>query len=59
MDGSRTQAEIRRETGFNQGNLSTLVKELGGVRLLSGDGKQPKLAISVPGNFFESGAKDE
>ena len=59
MDGSRTQSVIQRETEMNQGNLSTLVKQLNGVKLLSSDGKEPKLAISVPANFFESGAKDE
>ena len=59
MDGNRTQADIRRETGFHQGNLSTFVKQLGSGNLLSDDGKKPKLAISVPANLFESGVKDE
>jgi len=59
MDGSRTQAMIRAESGMNQGNLSTLVKNLMSVKLLSGDGKQPKLAISIPPNFFENDAKAE
>jgi hypothetical protein len=59
MDGSRSQSEILRETGINQGNLSTLVKQLGASKLLSGDGKQPKLAISIPANFFETAATDE
>jgi hypothetical protein len=53
LDGTRTQAVIRRETGFNQGHLSTLVKELTEAGLVSGDIKQPKLAISIPQNFFE------
>ncbi len=59
MDGSRTQSVIQRETGINQGDLSTLVKQLKGANLLSGDGKEPKLVTSVPANFFESVAKDE
>jgi hypothetical protein len=59
MDGSRTQADIRREIGINQGDLSTLVKRLGKGKLLSGEGKEPKLAIPVPSNFFETGADDE
>jgi hypothetical protein len=59
MDGSRTQAEIRSVTGINQGNLSTLVKSLSKSKLLSGDGKQPNLAISIPPNFFDNGATDE
>ncbi len=54
MDGNRTQAAIRNETGINQGDLSTLVKRLKEAKLLSGDGKEPKLAIAVPITFFES-----
>jgi hypothetical protein len=59
MDGSRTQADIHRETGINKGDLSTLVKRLGQGKLLSGEGKEPKLAILVPVTFFEGGANDE
>jgi DNA-binding MarR family transcriptional regulator len=54
MTGGRTQSEIQRETGINKGNLSTLVKQLKENNLLSGDPKNPKLAISIPSNFFES-----
>ena len=46
MDGSRIQSVIKKETGINQGDLSTFVKQLNVSKLLSGDGKQPKLAIS-------------
>jgi hypothetical protein len=59
MDGSRTQAVIRSETGINQGHLSTLVKNLANSKLLSGDGKKPKLAISIPATFFDAGETDE
>lgn len=59
MDGSRTQAAIRSESGMNQGNLSTLVKRLDDSKLLLGQVKQPKLAISIPANFFQNGAGDE
>jgi hypothetical protein len=54
MDGSRVQADIQRETKINQGLLSTLVKNLNESELLAGDGKNPKLAISIPSNFFEA-----
>ena len=54
MDGSRTQSDIQRETGINQGHLSTLVKQLKENKLLSGEPKTPKLAITVPTNFFET-----
>ncbi len=54
MDGTRTQVEIQRETHVNQGHLSTLVKKLKENKLLADDGKNPRLAISIPSNFFES-----
>lgn len=54
MTGALTQSEIQRETGINKGNLSTLVKQLKENNLLSGDPKNPKIAISIPSNFFES-----
>jgi hypothetical protein len=57
MDGSRSQSVIQKETGINQGHLSTLVKQLKNSKLLSGDGKEPKLAISIPKSFFEDGAE--
>lgn len=53
MDGSRTQAEIITATSANSGHLSTLVGKLYAAKLLEGDKKTPKLAISIPSNFFE------
>jgi hypothetical protein len=53
MDGTRSQATIQKETRINQGQLSTLVKQLNQCKLLSGDAKEPKIAISIPVNFFE------
>ncbi len=53
MDGNRTQAIIQKETSINQGGLSTLVKLLNEGKLLTGDKKLPKLAISIPLNFFD------
>lgn len=55
MDGTRNQKSIVDECGINQGDLSTLVKKLKGANLVPGDGKQPKLAISIQRNFFETG----
>lgn len=57
MDGIRTQLQIHKQTGMHAGNLSTLVKQLGQGGLLSGDPKKPKLAISIPTNFFEQKGK--
>lgn len=54
FDGSHTQVAIRSKTGMASGNLSTFVKELRRAKLLTGDDpKQPKLAISIPRDFFE------
>jgi|SRR5579863_858687 len=59
MNGSRIQVDIRRDSGMQASNLSTLVKQLAEVKLLSGDTKMPKLTITIPANFFESGMNDE
>ncbi len=54
MNGTRTQRDIHHETGMHEGNLSTLVKQLKESKLLSGDPKNPTLAITIPANFFET-----
>jgi DNA-binding MarR family transcriptional regulator len=59
MDGKRKQADIKREGGINQGDLSTLVKQLKAASLITADAKQPKLTISITSNFFEDGAANE
>ncbi|MBX9453096.1 MAG: hypothetical protein KL801_14900 [Mesorhizobium sp.] len=59
MDGTRTQAEIGLMASMNKGNLSRLVAALLNENLLSDDTKNPKLAISVPVNFFDSHADEE
>ncbi len=58
MNGAHNQVAIHAQTGIKQSNLSTLVKELSKSKLLMGDPKQPKLAISIPSDFFEK-AKEE
>src|ERR1700686_2396941 len=45
MDGQRKQAEIQRESGINQGDLSILVKQLRAANLITADAKQPELTI--------------
>ena len=55
MDGTKSQAAIQKETGINQGDLSVLVKLLREEKLLSGDKKEPSLAIKLPKDFFEAG----
>lgn len=59
MDGTRTQKEIHTETLVNRGHLSTMVGELYDAKLITGDKKTPKLAISIPLNFFESNAETD
>ena len=60
MDGTRTQARIINECEINKGDLSVLVKKLKATELLTGNPKQPQLAISIPPNFFErDGESDE
>jgi len=59
MNGAHNQAAIRAQTGINQGHLSTMVKELGKSKLLTGDPKQPKLAISIHSDFFEKAKERE
>jgi len=54
MDGNHTQTAIRQKSGMNAGHLSTLVKKLSQSNLLVGEARQPKLAISIPSNFFEN-----
>jgi hypothetical protein len=53
MDGSHTQSAIHKETGIQQSNLSTLIKQLNQCKLLIGDSKTPKLAITIQSNFFD------
>ncbi len=53
MDGSRTQAELQRQSGMDQGGLSRLVKTLRDKELIKPDEKHPQLVISIPATFFE------
>jgi uncharacterized membrane protein len=53
MDGSKTQAAIRDEIGWDKGNVSRFVKALREVGLVKGDDKIG-LTISVPANFFDN-----
>jgi len=54
MDGSRNQADIRKESGMDQGNLSRLEKALRTNGLLKPDAERSQLVISIPANFFEN-----
>lgn len=54
MDGTRSQKDIIDETSAHKGQLSTLVAKLRAAKLIADDLKDPKLAISIPSNFFDS-----
>ena len=58
MDGTRTQSEIKKQTGMDHGNLSRFVKALRAGGLIGKDEKQnPKLVITIPPNFFDGAAE--
>ena len=54
MNGSRSQADLRKESGMDPGNLSRLISALRAKELIKEDEKYPKLVISIPPNFFEN-----
>lgn len=56
MDGTKQAAAIYKEAGIDQGDLSRLTKALRANSLIS-EGKQPKLLVSIPPNFFENAEK--
>ncbi len=57
MDGTRSQAAIRKECSIDVGNLSRLVKGLRSVELIGPDDKHPKLVFPVPPSLFCDGQK--
>ena len=48
MNGTRSQADIRKECGIDDGNLSRLVKALREAELIGPDDKHPKLVFPAP-----------
>lgn len=54
MNGLRTKAELSKESGMDQGDVSRLVAALRAAELLKADDKHPELVISLPANFFEN-----
>jgi hypothetical protein len=54
MDGSRTNAQLHKESGMDHGNVSRFVMTLRAKELLQGDEKYPELVISIPSNFFDN-----
>ena len=59
MDGTRTQAAISKESAMDAGALNRLVKELQAEALCTIEGKHPKLATKLPGDFWEQNEKSD
>lgn len=57
MNGSRSQADIRKACGMDPGNLSRLVKAMSAAELIGPDEKHPRLLFPVPANLGESAGK--
>jgi hypothetical protein len=51
MDGVRSQANIGKEAGMDQGALSRFIKALRTACLLADDDKAPHLVFPLPPNF--------
>ena len=59
MDGTRSQASIRKDCGIDHGDLSRLVKALREAELIGSDDKHPKLVFPVPSNLSDDVGKDK
>lgn len=59
MDGTRSQADIRKQCQIDDGNLSRLVKALRAAELIGADDKNLKLTFPVPSNFLDAVARDK
>ena len=58
MDGTRSQAAIRKECGIDAGDLSRLVRALREAAVIGGDDKQPNTVFPIPVNFLEAFSGD-
>ena len=54
MDGTRSQADIRKAAGIDAGNLSRFATALTEAELIGLDEKRPKLAFAVPPSLFDN-----
>ncbi len=59
MDGSRSQATIRKECQIDDGNLSRLVKSLRDAELIGPDDKHPRLVFPAPSNLADLVSRDK
>jgi hypothetical protein len=54
MDGTRSQAGIRKAAGMDRGNLSRFVTALRRAKLIGPNEKSPKLDFPVPSNLIDN-----
>jgi CRP-like cAMP-binding protein len=54
MDGTRSQADIRKAAGIDRGNLSRLVTGLRQTELIGPDEMRPKLVFPAPSNLIDN-----
>jgi hypothetical protein len=57
MDGTRLQADIRKATGMDHGNLSRFVAALRKAELIGPDEKCPKLVFPAPLDLIDNVGK--
>jgi len=57
MNGSRSQTEIRKECGMDNGNLSRLVTALRKSKLIGPDDKHPNIMFPLPSNLLDGQGK--
>jgi hypothetical protein len=53
FDGTRSRAEIAKESGIDPSDLTKLIKALGAAQLVSAEDKHPKLYLRIPPTFFD------
>jgi DNA-binding MarR family transcriptional regulator len=51
MDGTRSQSDIRKQCGIDDGNLSRLVKSLREAELIEVDERNPKIVFPIPSDL--------
>jgi hypothetical protein len=54
MDGTRSQADIRKAAGVDPGNFSRLVTALREAELIGPDERRPKLVFPAPSNLIDN-----
>jgi hypothetical protein len=59
MDGTRTRAQISKQSGIDAGELTRLIGACSPEGLLDASEKHPKLRIPISANFLEEWQNDD